>query len=546
MLPTNPLLAEFLSGNSDTGGGGTGSSRETQQQLSSASTVGAMGFSSVVPKKKKIPASQAAQELANMTIDESHGKIMKKFHDVTTKELPLLQTELKEQQKLLKNLLRIQSNNHYGNTSGGGSENGSSVMDPAALHVLLEQRSDCEARIDSLRRQIRHHKDEKQQYLLKNSKYLFKYFEDKKEISLASSTVPETTKHSSNSNSSRSTEASTTTFASPDNTTVSCDNNNNNNAKVNLFFRIPTTRDPPGLTADPTTSTSTSMTNHRSTTTADSQGGRGGEGEGRGGEGGTLSTAMRYNPYSERYSHSRQMYGNYWKNVNQDLTNLQDYFIPSDVCEKCCVGELIAQDDEGVLICNNRQCGHFTSYIIDNEKPSYKEPPNEVTYNPYIRLNHFREILSQFLAKQTTKIPVDVVEAIRKRIKKQRITDLSEINYQQMRQILKQLGLNKYFEHIQYINSIFGIHPPVMSEELQEILCILFIEIQEPWTMHCPLDRTNFFHCTYILYQLCVLLEQRQYLPYIPMMKDREIQLEQDAVWEKVCGTLDWEFIPTV
>ena len=118
--------------------------------------------------------------------------------------------------------------------------------------------------------------------------------------------------------------------------------------------------------------------------------------------------------------------------------------------------------------------------------------------------------------------------------------------YEKMREILKKLGFNRYFEHIQYINSILGIKPPVMSDELQDTLCVLFIEIQEPWAIHCPAYRTNFFNCTYTLYQLCVLLDQTQYLPFIPMMKDREKQLEQDMVWKKVCDTLDWEFVATV
>ena len=98
----------------------------------------------------------------------------------------------------------------------------------------------------------------------------------------------------------------------------------------------------------------------------------------------------------------------------------------------------------------------------------------------------------------------------------------------------------------QYINSLFGIKPPVMNEELHETLCVLFIEIQKPWAVHCPANRTNFFNYTYTLHQLCVLLDQTQYLPYIPMMKDREKQLEQDMIWKKVCEDLDWEFFPSV
>ena len=248
-----------------------------------------------------------------------------------------------------------------------------------------------------------------------------------------------------------------------------------------------------------------------------------------------------------KYNNSRQFYQNYWRNVNKDMCNMGDFSVSVDMCSRCSVGELIPQDEEGILICNNKSCGVYVQHIVDNEKPTYKEPPNEVTYNAYVRLNHFKEILSQFQAKETTQIPADVMDKIKKRIKKERIQDLAtEINYEKMREILKKLGFNRYFEHIQYINSILGIKPPMMSDELQDTLCILFIEIQEPWAIHCPAYRTNFFNCTYTLFQLCVLLDQTQYLPYIPMMKDREKQLEQDMVWKKVCETLDWEFVATV
>jgi len=249
---------------------------------------------------------------------------------------------------------------------------------------------------------------------------------------------------------------------------------------------------------------------------------------------------------SDKYNQSKKLYQRYWKNVNQDVLNIQDFILQSSICEFCCQGEMIPQDEEGILICNNNKCGNFVSYIVDNAKPNNKEPPNEVSYTAYIRLNHFKEILSQFQAKETTQIPKEVIEQIRQRIKKERIYDYREINYNKMREILRKLGLNKYFEHIQYINSIFGIKPPIMNEELHETLCVLFIEIQKPWAIHCPVNRTNFFNYTYTLYQLCVLLDQIQYLPYIPMMKDREKQLEQDMIWKKVCMELDWEFFATV
>ena len=249
---------------------------------------------------------------------------------------------------------------------------------------------------------------------------------------------------------------------------------------------------------------------------------------------------------NEKYSESKKSYSKYWANVNNEIQNIHLYNIPIDMCHICKNGEMVALDEEGIMICNNEQCGKFIPFIVDNSKPTNKEPPNEVSYTAYIRLNHFKEILSQFQAKETTQIPEEVIENIRARIKKERITDISSINYDKMREILRKLNYNKYFEHIQFINSIFGIKPPVMNEELHETLCILFIEIQKPWAVHCPPNRTNFFNYTYTLHQLCVLLDQTQYLPFIPMMKDREKQLEQDMIWKKVCNDLDWEYFATV
>ena len=247
-----------------------------------------------------------------------------------------------------------------------------------------------------------------------------------------------------------------------------------------------------------------------------------------------------------RYNTSRQLYQKYWKNINEETILVRDFTIEHENCKFCNVGEMISQEDEGVLICNNRECGKFVRHIVDSAKPSNKDPPNEVSYTAYIRLNHFKEILAQFQAKETTQIPDDIIDMIRNRIKKERITDLSTLDYNKMREILRKLGLNKYFEHIQYINSMFGIKPPVMDNDLHETLCVLFIEIQRPWALHCPPTRTNFFNYTYTLYQLCVLLDQTQYLPFIPMLKDREKQLEQDMIWKDVCKELDWQFFPTV
>ena len=54
------------------------------------------------------------------------------------------------------------------------------------------------------------------------------------------------------------------------------------------------------------------------------------------------------------------------------------------------------------LFVNN--CSNSVRFLVENDKPSYKEPPKEVCFYAYKRINHFREILAQFQAKETTLI----------------------------------------------------------------------------------------------------------------------------------------------
>jgi hypothetical protein len=367
----------------------------------------------------------------SITIDEKHSELIQQFEKNDTEKIPQLEEEIIELKNQVKTLKQSQ------------------------IDIYMDIRD----KIQHKKLQVKELKSQYKQYLLANSKYVFNYFKEKKDISVG---------------------------GGKQNVNV-----------LNSFFKI------------------------------------------------HAKTDESANPNSLKYRTSKTTYNNYWKNVNQDIFHISDFIVSSDHCQACHQGELIPQDEEGILICNNNSCGQFISYIVDTNKPSNKEPPNEVSYTAYMRLNHFKEILSQFQAKETTQIPEEVIDTIRARIKKERIK-MSEMNYDKMREILRKLSYNKYFEHIQYINSMFGIKPPIMNEELHETLCVLFIEIQKPWAVHCPPNRTNFFNYTYTLYQLCTLLNQTQYLPYIPMMKDREKQLEQDMIWKKVCNDLDWEFFATV
>jgi hypothetical protein len=233
----------------------------------------------------------------------------------------------------------------------------------------------------------------------------------------------------------------------------------------------------------------------------------------------------------------------YLTNIDESFLDINAFVRETDICQSCYKGEMIPLDDEGVLICN--ACAVNIPYLIENEKPSYKEPPKEVCFYAYKKINHFKEILAQFQGKETTQIPDDVVEQIQQQIKKERI-GLEQLTHHKTKEILKKLGFNKYYEHIAFIKNKLGIKPPVFSPELEDTLCNLFMEIQAPYAKTCPDYRVNFLNYYYVLFKFCELLEETQYLHDIPLLKDREKLIEQDETWKKMCIELDWEFIPTV
>ena len=232
----------------------------------------------------------------------------------------------------------------------------------------------------------------------------------------------------------------------------------------------------------------------------------------------------------------------YLANIDKKYIDLDNYKINYDIC-KHCSGELIPIENLGVLVC--KKCSRQTNFLIEHEKPSYKEPPKEVCFYAYKRINHFREILAQFQAKETTQIPEKVLEDIKNQIKKERI-NLKQMTNKKAKDILKKLGYNKFYEHIPFIKDKLGIKPPVMKPELEEKLCNLFMDIQQPYSRHCPDTRVNFLNYYYVLYKMCELLDEKKFLPYFPMLKDPVKRIEQDVIWKKICKELNWEFIPTI
>ena len=382
----------------------------------------------------------------NTTLDNKHTEMLDKFKINEEVLIPKYKSEISKLEKSLNNF-----KNKNKNKKKNQNEN--------------QKIEFTENKIKEIKNNIYKLEKEKKEYFLNNSKYIFDYFEDKKNI-----------------------------------TNTSNENNNKpivNNNKINQFFYLNENND---------------------------------------------NNSNLYNNNNTIMDNKSNYIEKYFYNINNSLINYENYCYESDICKFCNKGEMVYVESDGICICNN--CSKSMKYLIENEKPSYKEPPKEVCFYAYKRINHLREILAQFQAKESTHIPHEVFDNIKNQIKKERI-EIKDLTNKKTKEILKNLGYNKYYEHIPFIKDKLGIKPPVMSPELEETLCNLFMEIQKPYSKYCPKDRVNFLNYYYTLYKLCELLGEKKFLPYFPMLKDRDKRVDQDVIWKNICEELGWQFIPT-
>ena len=193
------------------------------------------------------------------------------------------------------------------------------------------------------------------------------------------------------------------------------------------------------------------------------------------------------------------------------------------------------------------RCGYRDCILVDSEKPSYKDPPREMSYYAYKKINHLNELLAQFQAKETTDISNTILDQIRAELRKEHITDMSKLKPSKLKEVIKKLKLNRFYDHVAHIlNRLNGISAPVLSREVEEKLRYMFKEIQSSFVKHCPAKRSNFLSYSFVLYKFCELLELDEYLPCFPLLKSREKLHMQDKIWQKICEDMDWEFIRTV
>lgn len=221
--------------------------------------------------------------------------------------------------------------------------------------------------------------------------------------------------------------------------------------------------------------------------------------------------------------------------------------------QKCKDCEQYYDSIEGFDVCS--ACGKCVQNIHLASTLSYKEI-QEIDYKPhffYEKETHLSDWLSRFQSRENKVIPVEVLDVVKVELRKERITDYTELNEAKVKKILKGLKLNEYYDNvINIINRLSGRPSFVLTSEVNDKIKQMFAQIQHPFQLYKPPHRKNFLSYSYFLNKFFLILKLPEFSKYFPLLKSDEKLRQQDEIFEKIVkhmkiidDSVDWKFYPS-
>ena len=162
------------------------------------------------------------------------------------------------------------------------------------------------------------------------------------------------------------------------------------------------------------------------------------------------------------------------------------------------------------------------------------------------KISHFNDWLDQLQARGII-VPEDVYEQVSAHLKSLRFNNMSELNYDFMRNIFKKLKLNKFYDQIPVIiNRLNNRSNDTIDYETEEKLKQMFQMIQAPYYQVKPKNRKSFLSYGFVLHKLCYLLDRKDIVSGYTLLKSRTKLREQEKIWKDMMQILGWDFIPTI
>lgn len=207
-------------------------------------------------------------------------------------------------------------------------------------------------------------------------------------------------------------------------------------------------------------------------------------------------------------------------------------------CRRCSSELYIVRSENRIC----RFCGESSYYEPDTLLNSKTLPVRQYNVNSAKRVSHFKNLLQRIQGKERCSINAQDLLGIELRIK---MYPDSMTSFQKVRQAMKEMGLQRYYNHVYYvIRQIYGV-PLVEFRKINEArLLALFLRIQQPF-QKVQEGRTNMLSYQFLIKKFCELLGYSLH-QYIPHLKSRLNLQRQDMIWERVCDELGIPYYPSV
>lgn len=205
------------------------------------------------------------------------------------------------------------------------------------------------------------------------------------------------------------------------------------------------------------------------------------------------------------------------------------------LCNKCNV-EKILYTSNGLYTCPS--CGD-AEYVIIDEDNQIKD------FSAYKKINHFKTWLNKIQAKEPIEIPDNYLDQIRESLADKGYTDNTKISVSILKDVLKKLKMNKYYNNVVYIhNKITGIPPPRFTKRENDLLIAMFFETQKPLEeIKKKYGRLNNISYPFLIHKFLKLLDINRYSSYFVDMKTQKKRRKQDDLWHNLCEMLNWPIV---
>ena len=192
----------------------------------------------------------------------------------------------------------------------------------------------------------------------------------------------------------------------------------------------------------------------------------------------------------------------------------------------------------------------------DNEKTVVgvpREDHEEAENMSYRRSSHLEQWLSTVQGLDNPNISPENLVKIKEALELEGL-DLAMPNKKRIREILKRIGMSRYYENIPYIlvNISNGRYSPVrFGHELESKIREMFHLIQNPFHKYskivCP-GRRNFLSYSYSITKFLQILGRSDLMHHFALLKSREKLSIQDQIFKLICAdeNIQWPFFPSI